>query len=183
MSSTHLRSLAARTAEWDSRRRDWRRCNAPKHDRVQTRDRDMYRRHMAWVRRMGLILVVLGAAVVSYLGVTLDVATLGGMLLGLMLLFIDPCLVAIGFADLARAARRLAGQDLPAMARERRSASAPARAIAAIAAGACARFRLARQAAHRLAARLRAVVGTTAPTSHPRLAASLAADYAAPSAA
>lgn len=159
----NARYFAARVSEWDSRWRD---------EAIQCQ---------AAYQRAQIV------GVVGLVGVVLDIWLAGALQLGTWLLalglFNAGCMgvylarrqVVGALADLARTCRCLAGWHLGSMARERRSASASARGIAAVVARATARVRQSRLAAHRLAARLRAALGTMVPTSHPRIAASLAA--------
>ncbi|MDE2154656.1 MAG: hypothetical protein KGJ32_02005 [Xanthomonadaceae bacterium] len=115
------------------------------------------------------------AMVLSYRHIQLDPPIIGMVILCTSLLLVDPCMLVEVAAGLVHTFLHLAGLERGAMARPRRSASAAARAVEATAARAKTRVHQARLAAHRQAARLRAVVGTTATTSHPCLAAALAA--------
>lgn len=160
---SHVRHFAARVSGWDSRGRD---------EAVQCRA--LYRRAQA----VGALCLG-GVLAITWLAGTLQ---LGTWLVGLGLfnavlvgVYLARRQVVGALAQLARACRRLAGWRLESMSRERRSASATARAIAAVAVRATARVQQARLAAHRLAARLHAALGTVVPTSHPRIAASLVA--------
>lgn len=175
MSLSRLRHLTARAKEWDARERDW-----SKRNRSRDGTSDLTYKYFSLVRAAGLVLLIAVAVIVSAFHVKLDMVTLTSTMIQGCLLLINPCRLCSAVASFARATRRLAALDLPSIARERRSASATARATAAIEAGALTHIGLARQAAHRLVAHLRAAVGTTQPTSHPRLAASLAAAAAAP---
>jgi hypothetical protein len=166
-----------RVAAWNSRRRDWRQSTRLKAARAGDlpRDREEFRRRLAGVRRVGLAMVVVMAMMLSYRHVYLDQLTTGVVVLGMLLLLVDPSQLIDALADLAQAFLQLAGLEQAAMARPRRSVSAAAVARTVAATQAIARVRQARLAAHRIAASLRAALGTLVPTSHPRLAASLAA--------
>jgi hypothetical protein len=177
MSSNQTRRLTARASELSSRRHEWRRGTRPKAARAVAppRDRDAFRRQLAAIRHAGLLAVLLLVAVLTHLHVALGLLISGTLIWGVLLLLVDPFLLVEIVADLATAYRRQAGLNQSGMARERRGASATARAIAAAAVHATARVHQARLVAHRLAARLRAALGTVVPTSHPRIAASLVA--------
>jgi hypothetical protein len=183
MSFVRFRRLITHIKKWNARERDWCKHDRPKDGREQTRDRNESRRTFALVRYAVLVLVLVALMWMAHLGVTLNVPMSALVVCGVAVLLIDPYLVVVGIADLARAACQLAGLDMPSMSRERRSANAHVRAIAATEMGACVRFVLACRTVHLLASRLRATVGATSPTSHPRLADSLAAAHAVLSAA
>jgi hypothetical protein len=183
MAAPALHRKLNQLAELDARRKDWSRRTLPKHARQSNggRDRTMLYKQLAWIGYCTLFLLVLLAAATSCLRVSLPQPILAFMLSGGagMLVVANLRNAISSVADAARFVRTLQGQDQPSVARERRSASAPVRAIAAIAAAAATWLRLALQAAHRLAARLRQAVGSVAPTFHPRLATSLVARSAA----
>jgi len=176
-----LRHLTCRVRDLNSRPRDWRRDTRPKHVRdAARRDRDAGRRQLAFFRCAGLVVMVLFAVATTRIHATFDPSVSGVFVFFVGMLLVDHYMVVEIFAELATMYRRLAGLDLPSMSQERRSKSAAARAVAAAAVSAGGRVRLARLTMHHLAARLRASLGTPVPTSHPRLAASLAAASAAP---
>jgi hypothetical protein len=183
MAAPALHRKLNQLAELDSRRKDWSRRTLPKHARQSkgSRDRTVFYKQLAWIGYCTLLLLFLLAAAASCFRVSLPQPILAFMLSGGagMLVVANLRNAISSVADAARFFRTLQGQDQPSVARERRSVSAPMRAIAAIAAAAAARFRLALQAVHRVAASLRQALGAVAPTFHPRLATSLAVRSAA----
>lgn len=167
--------ISARISGWDSRARDWRRFTRPKAARAGDgpRDRGSFRQTFDALRHSGLAAVVVLAAALSYLDVQLDLLGLWSMGCGTLLLLVDPYRIVGLAAGLARAFRRLRGWSLGPMSRLRRSAGAAARRIAEVVERSTARLRLSKLAAHRLAARLRAALGTVIPACWPRFAAAV----------
>lgn len=159
----NARHFTARVSEWDSHGRD---------EAIQCQV--AYRRAQI-VGLVCLVVVVLAIWLVGVLQLATWLMTLGLFSLACIGVYLVRRQVVGALADIARACRRLAGWHLGSMARERRSASASSRLRAAVVARATVRVRQSRLAVHRQAARLRAALGTVVPTSHPRIAASLAA--------
>lgn len=119
--------------------------------------------------------MVMFAVATTRIHVAFDPMVFGVFVFGVGILLVDHYMVVEVIAELATTYRRFAGLDLPAMARERRGTSAAAMAIALATVRACTQVRFSQQIAHRLMARLRAAVGVVSFTSHPRLAAAIAA--------